>query len=304
MDRTLQFASVFSAVTRPAGVSFSQCKMCSVLVVSADVLAHHSRQPVLLFELRVESRRFAGSHRSAYVRRQICILCANVEGRRPVQKPLWNGASRVWQRPFEAGQMTLQPVVLALGILTVNSPTQVEPTKPSTELVHVSHTFHFEVPASLGRVAPLFGPEAERGLAGKHWNPEFLDPRPGKDIQGSVFQIPHGQHTSLWVNNALRSRWWEDAIRDIYRQCGRDNRRREADFHGCLSHDRGGDLCSNSPATCSQRRCTSAWKQRPRLWVLIGRRALKSAWVLNRNRPKNPETYCIRFVSKCVVKFA
>jgi len=96
--------------------------------------------------------------------------------------------------------MTLHPIVLALGILTVNNPQQVEPSKPSAELVHVSNTFHFEVPASMGRVAPLFGPEAERGWAGKHWNPEFLYPRPAKDIQGAVFQVQHGQHTSVWVN--------------------------------------------------------------------------------------------------------
>jgi hypothetical protein len=96
--------------------------------------------------------------------------------------------------------MTLQPVVLALGILMVNSPQQVEPTKPSTELVHVSNTFHFEVPSSLDHVAPLFGPEAERGWAGKHWNPEFLYPRPAKDTQGAVFRIQHGQHSSVWVN--------------------------------------------------------------------------------------------------------
>ncbi len=59
--------------------------------------------------------------------------------------------------------MMLQPVVLALGVLIMNSPQQVEPTKPPTELVHVSNTFNFEVPASLGRVAPFFGPEADSG---------------------------------------------------------------------------------------------------------------------------------------------
>jgi hypothetical protein len=101
--------------------------------------------------------------------------------------------------------MTLQPLVLALGILAVNSAQQIEPDKlesgkSSAELVHVSNTFHFDVPASFARVAPLFGPEAERGWAGKHWNPEFLYPRPAKDIQGAVFQVQHGSHTSVWVN--------------------------------------------------------------------------------------------------------
>src|ERR1700691_3615967 len=93
----------------------------------------------------------------------------------------------------------LQTIVIVLGVLIMNVPQQVEPAKPPAELVHVSNTFLFEVPASLGRVAPLFGPEAERGWAGKHWNPEFLYPLPAKDTQGAVFKVQHGQHSSVWV---------------------------------------------------------------------------------------------------------
>jgi hypothetical protein len=96
--------------------------------------------------------------------------------------------------------MMLQPVVLALGIIIMNGLHQVESNTPPVELVHVSNTFHFEIAAPLGRVAPLFGPEAERGWAGKHWNPEFLYPRPAKDTQGAVFRVQHGQHSSVWVN--------------------------------------------------------------------------------------------------------
>jgi hypothetical protein len=96
--------------------------------------------------------------------------------------------------------MMLQPVVLALGIIIMNGLHQVESTTPPVELVHVGNTFHFEIAAPLGRVAPLFGPEAERGRAGKHWNPEFLYPRPAKDTQGAVFRVQHGQHSSVWVN--------------------------------------------------------------------------------------------------------
>jgi hypothetical protein len=96
--------------------------------------------------------------------------------------------------------MMLQTIVVVLGVLIMNVPQQIEPAKPPAELVHVSNTFHFEVPASLGRVAPLFGPEAERGWAGKDWNPEFLYPLPGEDTQGAVFRIQHGQHSSVWVN--------------------------------------------------------------------------------------------------------
>ena len=96
--------------------------------------------------------------------------------------------------------MTLQPIVLALGMIMISNPKQVEPAKPHAELVHTSNTFHFEVQAPFARVAPLFGPEAEHNWAGKHWNPEFLYPLPAKDTQGAVFRVQHGTHTSVWVN--------------------------------------------------------------------------------------------------------
>lgn len=96
--------------------------------------------------------------------------------------------------------MTPHTIMLAFAMFTASSTQSIEPSSPSTELVHVSNTFHFDVSAPIGRVAPLFGPEAERGWAGKHWNPEFLYPQPAKDVQGAVFQVQHGQHTSVWVN--------------------------------------------------------------------------------------------------------
>jgi hypothetical protein len=65
---------------------------------------------------------------------------------------------------------------------------------------HVSNSFQFVVRAPLNRAAALFGPEGERCWGGHHWNPEFLYPQPGKDVQGAVFTIQHGPHTSVWVN--------------------------------------------------------------------------------------------------------
>jgi hypothetical protein len=85
-------------------------------------------------------------------------------------------------------------------VSAMNSPQRIEPVPPPTEPLHVSNSFHFEVSAPLARVAPLFGPEAERGWAGKHWNPVFLYPQPGKDVQGAVFTVQHGPHNSVWVN--------------------------------------------------------------------------------------------------------
>lgn len=65
---------------------------------------------------------------------------------------------------------------------------------------HVSNSFEFDVHAPLTEVAPLFGPEGERCWAGKHWNPVFVFPQPGKDVEGVVFTVAHGPHTVVWVN--------------------------------------------------------------------------------------------------------
>ena len=68
---------------------------------------------------------------------------------------------------------------------------------------HVSNTFHLVVRAPLSRAATLFGPEGERCWAGPHWNPEFVYPHPGKDVQGAVFTVQHGTHRAVWVNTVF-----------------------------------------------------------------------------------------------------
>jgi hypothetical protein len=65
---------------------------------------------------------------------------------------------------------------------------------------HVSNSFHFVIRAPLSRAAPLFGPEGERCWAGQRWNPQFLYPQPGKDVEGAVFTVQRGAETSVWVN--------------------------------------------------------------------------------------------------------
>jgi hypothetical protein len=65
---------------------------------------------------------------------------------------------------------------------------------------HVSNSFHFVIRAPLSRAAPLFGPEGERCWAGQHWNPVFLYPQPGTDVEGTVFTVRRGAETSVWVN--------------------------------------------------------------------------------------------------------
>lgn len=66
--------------------------------------------------------------------------------------------------------------------------------------VHVRNTFRFTLAIPLKKAAPFFGPEGERCWAGHSWNPEFLYPLPGKDIEGAVFTIQHDSHKSVWVN--------------------------------------------------------------------------------------------------------
>jgi hypothetical protein len=74
------------------------------------------------------------------------------------------------------------------------------PSATPAPLLHLSTTFDLLVHASYAKTAPLFGPEGERMWAGKHWNPEFVHPKPGADIEGTVFTVQHGPYKSVWVN--------------------------------------------------------------------------------------------------------
>ena len=89
-------------------------------------------------------------------------------------------------------------VLLFLSVII--SMTNQQTAHPAVVPAHVSNSFQFVIRAPLSRVAPLFGPEGERCWAGQHWNPEFLYPQPGKDVQGAVFTVQNGPHTSLWMN--------------------------------------------------------------------------------------------------------
>src|SRR5271170_258366 len=74
---------------------------------------------------------------------------------------------------------------------------------PPVETAHVNNSFHFVVAAPMEKVAPLFAPEAERSWAGPEWNPQFVYPQPGKDVEGAVFTMAHGQHNAVWVNTVF-----------------------------------------------------------------------------------------------------
>jgi hypothetical protein len=95
-------------------------------------------------------------------------------------------------------------VLLLLSvIISMTDPQNLETAQPEALPAHVSNSFQFVVRAPLNRAAPLFGPEGERCWAGQHWNPQFHYPHPGKDIQGAVFTIQDGEHSSVWVNTVF-----------------------------------------------------------------------------------------------------
>jgi hypothetical protein len=91
-------------------------------------------------------------------------------------------------------------VPLPLALATVSFAAEAQTPAVADRVAHVSNSFSFTVPASLRDAAPLFGPEGERSWAGTEWNLQFLFPVPGKDVEGAVFTVQHGDHCSVWVN--------------------------------------------------------------------------------------------------------
>jgi hypothetical protein len=94
-------------------------------------------------------------------------------------------------------------VALSLAFPHLTTPQMAEPMQTPPHLAHVSNSFQFQLSSPLARVAPLFGPEGERCWAGQHWDPQFIHPQPAADVQGAVFTVQHGPHTSLWINTVF-----------------------------------------------------------------------------------------------------
>ncbi|MGO8731857.1 MAG: hypothetical protein ACLQVM_03580 [Terriglobia bacterium] len=90
-------------------------------------------------------------------------------------------------------------VILAFAIFTMNNAQSPRTAQAPVALAHVRNSFHFLVHTPLSSAATLFGPDGERSWAGEDWNPQFLYPQPGKDIQGAVFTIQKGHHKSVWI---------------------------------------------------------------------------------------------------------
>lgn len=84
----------------------------------------------------------------------------------------------------------------ALPVFAQANSSQTSPVVPA----HTASHFTFAVAAPFARVAPQFGPDAERAWGDPQWDPRFIYPQPGKDVAGAVFTLQHGQSTSVWVN--------------------------------------------------------------------------------------------------------
>ncbi len=90
-------------------------------------------------------------------------------------------------------------ILLAIAAFTTTNNSDADKPPAPVIPVHVDNSFQFLVHAPLSAAALLFGPEGERSWAGDGWDPQFLYPQPGKDVQGAVFTVQHGKHTSVWV---------------------------------------------------------------------------------------------------------
>ncbi len=129
---------------------------------------------------------------------------------------------------------------------------------------HVTNSFHFVIRAPLSRAAPLFGPEGERCWAGQHWNPQFLYPQPGKDVEGAVFTVQSRRRDERVGEHALRSGRRPHAVCVFRPGHPRLHRGRSTDPPRLVKHKRGSDLCAYSFERGSKQRSASPGKWGPR----------------------------------------
>ena len=94
-------------------------------------------------------------------------------------------------------------MLLAFAVFSGSKTSNAEKPRAPVIPAHADNSFQFLVHAPLSVAAPLFGPEGERSWAGDEWNPQFLYPQPGKDVQGAVFMVQQGAHSSVWVATLL-----------------------------------------------------------------------------------------------------
>src|SRR5271166_5754869 len=158
-----------------------------------------------------DTRRSAGGNRPPCLRGQDrSLLAADAEGDRAVQGPIRDDPEghRQPQPEGEEEMKTFLTLIAAAGLsgtgLAAPVIAQMAPASPE-QCLHVRTSFDFVVHAPYSVTAPLFGPEGERAWAGKHWDPEFIFPKPARpqtssDVEGAVFTVRHGPLSAVWVN--------------------------------------------------------------------------------------------------------
>lgn len=94
---------------------------------------------------------------------------------------------------------TIIAIAFVLAVVSTSLPAQ---PPAAAQLTHTRTEFEFTANAPMEHTAPLFGADEERKWS-PDWNPQFIYPQPAHDQPGMVFQVMHGQHSSIWVNTAF-----------------------------------------------------------------------------------------------------
>lgn len=89
--------------------------------------------------------------------------------------------------------------ILLAGVMGMCAAAMGQASAAPAERAHVETSFDVVVRAPYAETAVLFGPEGERPWAGRNWDPQFVYPLPGRDEQGAVFTIRHGQMKAVWL---------------------------------------------------------------------------------------------------------
>ena len=87
---------------------------------------------------------------------------------------------------------------LAVAALLVSQSKAAGRMSDPTQLSHERTEFRFTVNLPYEETFPLFGAWKEQEWS-LDWKPEFLYPSPPADIEGAVFRVTHGFHTSIWI---------------------------------------------------------------------------------------------------------
>jgi len=94
----------------------------------------------------------------------------------------------------------MRPAIAFAAAAALGTSALAQSSSSTSQLLRTQTAFDLTVNLPYAEAAPLFGPEGERAWAGKHWDPQFLFPRPARDEEGAVFTIQHGPITVTWVN--------------------------------------------------------------------------------------------------------